>query len=51
MQSRHLIDDLSAGDGGGTRFSFYKQPGCLGVRPQFWPKLRQHAKQLEALNL
>ena len=31
-----------------TRFFFYKQPGCLGVRPQNWPKIKQHAKQLEA---
>ena len=29
---------------------FYKQPGCLGVRPQNWQKIKQHAKQLEASN-
>ena len=33
-----------------TRFSFYKQPGCLGVRPEIRPKTKQHAKQLEASN-
>ena len=31
-----------------STFFFYKQPGCLGVRPQNWPKIKQHAKQLEA---
>ena len=30
---------------------FYRQPGCLDVRPQIWPKPKQQAKQLEALKL
>ena len=34
-----------------TRFFCYKQPGCLGVRPQFFQKIKQHAKQLETLKL
>ena len=32
-----------------TRF-FYKQPGCLGARPQICPKSKQQAKQLETSN-
>ena len=31
-----------------TRFSFYKKPGFLGVRPQIWPKVKKPTKKLEA---